>query len=204
MSRVSYLCLRTEQTFHPLYSTQPSQGPPQIIPAGLTCPEGPLPRQPTLFTTGRRLSLLAPYSSVFITVCRTLPLKDTRHRFGFTHCNITAENSTNVYFSLPHSLFPSVFSPSQGASALFDMIEYYESATHLNISFNKHIGTRGWQAAAHMMRKVRGFWHSLFLQTVHDLQLFSFKSILCSITLSPLGIQWFCIKLAVSTPWHAG
>ncbi|KAF5923755.1 hypothetical protein HPG69_005270, partial [Diceros bicornis minor] len=41
----------------------------------------------------------------------------------------------------------------QGASALFDMIEYYESATHLNISFNKHIGTRGWQAAAHMMRK---------------------------------------------------
>lgn len=50
-----------------------------------------------------------------------------------------------------------VTSPSscmQGASALFDMIEYYESATHLNISFNKHIGTRGWQAAAHMMRKV--------------------------------------------------
>ncbi|XP_032533178.1 protein phosphatase 1 regulatory subunit 37 [Chiroxiphia lanceolata] len=41
-----------------------------------------------------------------------------------------------------------------GASALFDMIEYYESATHLNISLNKHIGTRGWQAAAHMMRKV--------------------------------------------------
>ncbi|XP_038548277.1 protein phosphatase 1 regulatory subunit 37 isoform X2 [Micropterus salmoides] len=40
-----------------------------------------------------------------------------------------------------------------GASALFDMIEYYESATHLNISFNKHIGTRGWQAAALMMRK---------------------------------------------------
>lgn len=40
-----------------------------------------------------------------------------------------------------------------GASALFDMIEYYESATHLNISHNKHIGTRGWQAAAHMMRK---------------------------------------------------
>ncbi|NXA57495.1 PPR37 phosphatase, partial [Nothocercus julius] len=40
-----------------------------------------------------------------------------------------------------------------GASALFDMIEYYESATHLNVSFNKHLGARGWQAAAHMMRK---------------------------------------------------
>uniref|UniRef100_A0A8C3Q8B8 Protein phosphatase 1 regulatory subunit 37 n=1 Tax=Geospiza parvula TaxID=87175 RepID=A0A8C3Q8B8_GEOPR len=40
-----------------------------------------------------------------------------------------------------------------GASALFDMIEYYESATHLNIDANKHLGPRGWQAAAHMMRK---------------------------------------------------
>ncbi|NXB74344.1 PPR37 phosphatase, partial [Donacobius atricapilla] len=40
-----------------------------------------------------------------------------------------------------------------GASALFDMIEYYESATHLNIGANKHLGARGWQAAAHMMRK---------------------------------------------------
>uniref|UniRef100_A0A8C0UB46 Uncharacterized protein n=1 Tax=Cyanistes caeruleus TaxID=156563 RepID=A0A8C0UB46_CYACU len=35
-----------------------------------------------------------------------------------------------------------------GASALFDMIEYYESATHLNIGSNKHLGPRGWQAAA--------------------------------------------------------
>ncbi|XP_032818676.2 protein phosphatase 1 regulatory subunit 37 [Petromyzon marinus] len=40
-----------------------------------------------------------------------------------------------------------------GASALFDMIEYYESAVHLNISFNKHIGVRGWQAAANLMKK---------------------------------------------------
>ncbi|NXC01626.1 PPR37 phosphatase, partial [Orthonyx spaldingii] len=42
-----------------------------------------------------------------------------------------------------------------GASALFDMIEYYESATHLNIGTNKHLGARGWQAAAHMMRKTK-------------------------------------------------
>ncbi|CAM9778946.1 unnamed protein product [Lampetra planeri] len=40
-----------------------------------------------------------------------------------------------------------------GASALFDMVEYYESAVHLNISFNKHIGVRGWQAAANLMKK---------------------------------------------------
>lgn len=75
---------------------------------------------------------------------------------GFWHW-LTCENDWNAItvnififylFSISHFAF-------QGASALFDMIEYYESATHLNISFNKHIGTRGWQAAAHMMRKVR-------------------------------------------------
>uniref|UniRef100_G3VSC2 Protein phosphatase 1 regulatory subunit 37 n=1 Tax=Sarcophilus harrisii TaxID=9305 RepID=G3VSC2_SARHA len=53
-----------------------------------------------------------------------------------------------------------------GASALFDMIEYYESATHLNISFNKHIGTRGWQAAAHMMRKVSVHLQALEVRVV--------------------------------------
>ncbi|XP_054035501.1 protein phosphatase 1 regulatory subunit 37, partial [Dryobates pubescens] len=46
-----------------------------------------------------------------------------------------------------------------GASALFDMIEYYEAATHLNISCNRHMGTRGWQAAAHMMRKTSCLQH---------------------------------------------
>jgi len=37
---------------------------------------------------------------------------------------------------------------------MFDMIEYYESAVNVLIGFNKNLGTRGWQAAAHMMRKV--------------------------------------------------
>lgn len=61
----------------------------------------------------------------------------------------------NTFLLFPLASFSLPLCSSQGASALFDMIEYYESATHLNISFNKHIGTRGWQAAAHMMRKVR-------------------------------------------------
>ena len=42
----------------------------------------------------------------------------------------------------------------QAAAALFDMIEYYESAVNVLVGFNKNLGTRGWQAAAHMMRKV--------------------------------------------------
>ncbi|XP_078419524.1 protein phosphatase 1 regulatory subunit 37 [Cetorhinus maximus] len=40
-----------------------------------------------------------------------------------------------------------------GASALFDIIEYYDSAVHLSISFTKHIGSRGWMAAAQLIRK---------------------------------------------------
>jgi protein phosphatase 1 regulatory subunit 37 len=35
------------------------------------------------------------------------------------------------------------------------MVEYYESAVHLNISGNKDIGVRGWQACSRMIKKVR-------------------------------------------------
>ncbi|XP_078490190.1 uncharacterized protein LOC100186281 [Ciona intestinalis] len=40
------------------------------------------------------------------------------------------------------------------AASLFDMIEYYESAVNVLIGFNRNLGTNGWQAAAHMMRKM--------------------------------------------------
>ena len=43
----------------------------------------------------------------------------------------------------------------QCSVALFDMIEYYDSACQLNISFNKNIGVRGWQACARLIRRVR-------------------------------------------------
>lgn len=42
----------------------------------------------------------------------------------------------------------------QSSVILFDMLEYYESAKHLNISFNPEIGARGWQACSHMIKKV--------------------------------------------------
>lgn len=41
----------------------------------------------------------------------------------------------------------------EGAAAIFDMIEYYDSTTHLNISFNKTIGNQGWQACSKMLKK---------------------------------------------------
>lgn len=43
----------------------------------------------------------------------------------------------------------------ESAETLFDMIEYYESAKHVNISCNGNIGTRGWQACAQMIKKTR-------------------------------------------------
>lgn len=42
----------------------------------------------------------------------------------------------------------------QSSVILFDMLEYYESAKHLNISSNSDIGARGWQACSHMIKKV--------------------------------------------------
>jgi len=42
----------------------------------------------------------------------------------------------------------------QMAVAIFEMVEYYESACKLNISFNKGIGPRGWQSCSKLVRKV--------------------------------------------------
>nr|XP_012148006.1 PREDICTED: putative uncharacterized protein DDB_G0282133 isoform X1 [Megachile rotundata] len=47
----------------------------------------------------------------------------------------------------------------ESAVILFDMIEYYESAKHLNISSNKDIGIHGWQACANMIRKTQCLEH---------------------------------------------
>ncbi|XP_035225893.1 protein phosphatase 1 regulatory subunit 37-like [Stegodyphus dumicola] len=41
----------------------------------------------------------------------------------------------------------------EGAAAIFDMIEYYDSTSHLNISSNKGIGNQGWQACSKMLKR---------------------------------------------------
>uniref|UniRef100_A0A0C9Q6R6 PPP1R37_0 protein n=1 Tax=Fopius arisanus TaxID=64838 RepID=A0A0C9Q6R6_9HYME len=41
----------------------------------------------------------------------------------------------------------------ESAETIFDMIEYYESAKHVDISSNGNIGTRGWQACGQMIKK---------------------------------------------------
>ncbi|KAF8792956.1 Protein phosphatase 1 regulatory subunit 37 like protein [Argiope bruennichi] len=41
----------------------------------------------------------------------------------------------------------------EGAAAIFDMIEYYDTTSHLNISCNKNIGNQGWQACSKMLKR---------------------------------------------------
>ncbi|XP_073968428.1 uncharacterized protein [Rhodnius prolixus] len=43
----------------------------------------------------------------------------------------------------------------EASVALFDMIEYYEAATLLNISNNDGIGQRGWQACSRMLKRAK-------------------------------------------------
>lgn len=55
-------------------------------------------------------------------------------------------------------------SSPKGATALFDMIEFYESASHLCIANNKSIGVMGWQALCRTLKRVKiSFWstHSI-------------------------------------------
>lgn len=47
----------------------------------------------------------------------------------------------------------------QTAIALFDMLDFYESAICLNISSNNDIGTRGWQACARTLKKVNSNYY---------------------------------------------
>lgn len=39
------------------------------------------------------------------------------------------------------------------ATALFDMIEYYEAANEIDISENRNITNRGWQACINMVKR---------------------------------------------------
>ncbi|XP_014780741.1 protein phosphatase 1 regulatory subunit 37 isoform X1 [Octopus bimaculoides] len=67
------------------------------------------------------------------------------------HCEALEEVFRRVQFE---SIVLKICDLDDGtAEALFDMIEYYDSTMKLNMSFNKDIGIRGWQACSNMIRK---------------------------------------------------
>jgi protein phosphatase 1 regulatory subunit 37 len=72
---------------------------------------------------------------------------------GSIHCETLEEVLKRVQFKNINLEATSL--DDEGSVALFDMVEYYESATHLNISRNGSIGVRGWQACSRMIKKVR-------------------------------------------------
>ncbi|XP_033105040.1 protein phosphatase 1 regulatory subunit 37-like isoform X3 [Anneissia japonica] len=47
----------------------------------------------------------------------------------------------------------------ESSAALFDMVEFYESAIKLVVASNRNIGIRGWQAAGRMMKKTSCLEH---------------------------------------------
>lgn len=67
------------------------------------------------------------------------------------HCESLEEVLKRVQFK--HINLEATSLDDEGSVALFDMVEYYEAAVHLNISSNPNIGVRGWQACSRMIKK---------------------------------------------------
>ena len=83
-------------------------------------------------------------------VLKRVPLKLLD--LGASHRSDDVLDCTNIcctflpLFNLPPSL--------QGLIALFDMIEYYEAASHVSFAAQKNMTTRGWQACCRMIKRV--------------------------------------------------
>ena len=53
---------------------------------------------------------------------------------------------------------------------IFEILEYYEACTHLDISSNKTIGTHGWVACARAIRKVILMYYKILCLYMGDFQ----------------------------------
>ncbi|XP_012254455.2 uncharacterized protein LOC105685173 [Athalia rosae] len=98
-------------------------------------------------------SVLAQLEKLEITHdrCDTLSLNGQTLEQG--HCESLEEILKRVQF---HNISLEETSiDDESCVALFDMMEYYESAVHVNISSNQNIGTRGWQACSQMIKKTQ-------------------------------------------------
>ncbi|XP_042911305.1 protein phosphatase 1 regulatory subunit 37 isoform X2 [Parasteatoda tepidariorum] len=67
------------------------------------------------------------------------------------HCEALEEIFKRIQFS--SLLLEDCNLDDEGAAAIFDMIEYYDTTSHLNISSNKNIGNQGWQACSKMLKR---------------------------------------------------
>ncbi|XP_076314380.1 uncharacterized protein LOC143226822 [Tachypleus tridentatus] len=83
--------------------------------------------------------------------CREIDLILKGEKLTSKHCETLEEVFKRVQFQTLD--LEACGLDDEGSAAVFDMIEYYESASNLNISFNKHIDLRGWQSCSRMLRK---------------------------------------------------
>jgi protein phosphatase 1 regulatory subunit 37 len=92
---------------------------------------------------------------------QTLDIDAVRSEFldlkGHTLCSIQCETLEEVLkrVQFKNINLEATSLDDESSVAVFDMVEYYESAVHLNISGNENIGVRGWQACSRMIKRVR-------------------------------------------------
>ncbi|KAF8774829.1 Protein phosphatase 1 regulatory subunit 37 like protein [Argiope bruennichi] len=82
---------------------------------------------------------------------RAFDLSILGEKLSLKHCEALEEVLRRLQFQLID--LEGCYLEDEGAAAFFDMIEYYDSAVQLNISFTKHIDCRGWQACSRMLKK---------------------------------------------------
>ncbi|XP_047677464.1 protein phosphatase 1 regulatory subunit 37 isoform X2 [Tachysurus fulvidraco] len=77
-------------------------------------------------------------------------------RLDYRSCESLEEILKSVRFNLINLQGADL--EENGASSLMDMISYYESATHLDVSCNKSMGVSGWQALSRLLKQSKTLW----------------------------------------------
>ncbi|CAM1308730.1 PPP1R37 (predicted) [Pycnogonum litorale] len=83
--------------------------------------------------------------------CRNEKLDLSGEYLDPAHCEALEEIFKRIQFI--HVNLEACYLEDVGSMALFDMFEFYESVTHLNISRNTSIASRGWHACSRMLKK---------------------------------------------------
>ena len=90
-------------------------------------------------------------------IVRGCPEKCTSETLRYWRCPLQWWcNKSKIITCLENVSFMShhFVSIKKGLIALFDMIEFYEAATHVSIASNKNMTSRGWQACCRMIKRV--------------------------------------------------
>ncbi|KAI4891721.1 hypothetical protein NFI96_024373 [Prochilodus magdalenae] len=88
--------------------------------------------------------------------CVCFDLSPTGVPLDYHSCESLEEILKSVQFNLINLQGAQL--EENGASSLMDMILYYESATHLDISSNVSMGVSGWQALSRLLRQSGCLW----------------------------------------------